>query len=79
MVLPLPGGEGRGEGERKFYPTENSEKPKSGGEHAALQTLREIQRATQSAKRLDCVGFSTAFSAPSFTIAVSNPKISCEL
>jgi len=30
-VLPLPGGEGRGEGERKFYSAENSEVPAGSG------------------------------------------------
>jgi hypothetical protein len=34
---------------------------KSGGEHAALQTLRESEAAWQSRQRLECGGFSTAF------------------
>ena len=33
----------------------------SGGERAAVQTLRECQTALVSAKHLDCGGFSTAF------------------
>src|SRR6266446_2916200 len=35
--------------------------PKSGGERAALQTLRAVQRRPAFAKRLECGSFSTAF------------------
>src|SRR5262249_26132918 len=34
---------------------------KSGGEHAALQTLRDTQGANNSRQRLECGVFSTAF------------------
>jgi hypothetical protein len=33
----------------------------SGGERAAVQTLRAVLEWMESAKRLDCGGFSTAF------------------
>ena len=36
---------------------------KSGGERAALQTLRAARNRLAVAKRLDCGGFSTAFRA----------------
>src|ERR1017187_4978906 len=35
--------------------------PESGGERAAVQTLRELQRLSAVAERLECGGFSTAF------------------
>jgi hypothetical protein len=34
---------------------------KSGGERAAVQTLRAVRKCLAVAKRLDCGGFSTAF------------------
>ena len=47
----------------------------SGGERAAVQTLRDVQHDLASAKRLDCGGFSTAFercAASCFSDAIAN-------